>query len=152
MRLGTRVEWFFEKVDQRGHDECWNWKAAKSRSGYGVFGVGAKRAHRWMWEFENGPIPKGMLVLHTCDNRACVNPRHLKLGTHQENMKDRCVRGRTLRGEHAPSARLSTVDAGRIREASFFGAKRKDLAQAYGVTAENIGFIVRGVTHAAAGA
>lgn len=146
MKLGTPLQWFFEKVDQRSADECWNWLAGKSQSGYGVFGT--EIAHRWMWKFEHGPIPAGMFVLHNCDNRACVNPNHLRLGSHRENMADRDIRGRTLRGEVANAAKLSNACAERVREMCLFGARRKDVALIFGVTPEAVGFIVRGVTHA----
>jgi hypothetical protein len=152
MRTGTRVEWFFEKVDQRGPDECWLWKAGKNRAGYGVFGVGAKRAHRWIWEFENGPIPPGMLILHKCDTPACVNPAHLRLGTHSDNMRERCEKGRTLKAEHANAAKLSNADAERIREMYLFGAKCPDMARAFGVTRETIGNVVHRRTFASIGA
>jgi HNH endonuclease len=144
-KLGTQLQWFFEKVDQRGLDECWNWKAGKNYAGYGVFGN--QRAHRWIWEFENGPIPAGMYVLHSCDNPACVNPYHLRLGTHQENMRERDLKGRTLSGENANPAKLTTADVERIREMTLFGANRKDLAHIFAVTPEAIGLVVRRVTH-----
>ena|ERR1700678_1420297 len=146
MRLGTRQQWFFEKVDQRGPDECWEWKAGKNPRGYGVFGVGAKRAHRVIWEWEHGPIPVGMFVMHKCDNPGCVNPNHLSLGTHQDNMRDRCAKGRTLRGENSNAAKLSGADVARIREATLFGAKSTDLAAIYDVTRETIRNIIRGYT------
>jgi hypothetical protein len=88
---------FWSKVDipeARGfRDTCWNWRQAKDRHGYGQFKpmsyVPPLRSHRVAWELVNGPVPEGQLILHSCDNRACCNPAHLRPGSHQENMDDK---------------------------------------------------------------
>ena len=81
-------------------DGCWNWTAALSTKGYGKFKV-VKRtqihAHRWIWEYYNGPISDGLFVCHHCDNPKCVNPDHLFLGTHLDNMEDAFKKGRIKR-------------------------------------------------------
>jgi hypothetical protein len=89
---------FWAKVDTSGgEDACWNWTASASHDfGYGEFMLDGtkRRAHRWTYEQKVGPIPAGMYVLHKCDNPKCVNPKHLFLGTHQDNCDDMRRKGR----------------------------------------------------------
>lgn len=101
---------FWGHVDKT--DACWNWTASLSKgggAGYGVFSDDALRyvrAHRFSWELHYGAIPDGLFVLHKCDNRRCVNPEHLFLGTQLDNMRDRSAKGRAPKGEtrkHIPT-------------------------------------------------
>jgi hypothetical protein len=99
------VERFWSKV-RLVVNTCWEWQASiDGKSGYGKFRLsegGWDRAHRVSWRLLRGVIPRGLCVLHTCDNRLCVNPDHLYLGTKKDNAQDRERRGRS---NHAVGAR-----------------------------------------------
>lgn len=93
MELQERFE---NKISKSQHYGCWMWTAHLSNRGYGQFWVEGKfqLAHRMSYRIYVGEIPSKMCVLHKCDTPACVNPDHLFLGTHKDNMDDRDAKGR----------------------------------------------------------
>lgn len=111
---------------------CWMWTASKDRQGYGFFRLNRRLmlAHRVGYELANGPIPMGLLVMHTCDNPACVRPSHLVLGTHADNMRDKVKKGRQARhgGGHNPRAKLTWPLVVGIRTARSTGESVRSIA------------------------
>lgn len=87
-----KVAKFWLSVDRRGPQECWEWKRTPNGAGYGEFCHAG--AHCFSFALHFGPIPRGLCVLHKCDNPKCVNPNHLFLGTHKENAVDKVAKGR----------------------------------------------------------
>jgi hypothetical protein len=129
----TEAGRFLSFVEVRG--DCWLWDGAKTSSGYGHHCWQGKhvRAHRVAYELFNGPISGGLHVLHACDVRNCVNPAHLRLGTHLENMREMVAKGRHVapRGVNAPSAKL-TVD--QVQEIRATREPAHQVAPIYGVS------------------
>jgi len=120
--------------------KCIEWTMSFDTCGYGhkkVNGV-LKKAHRVAWETTYGSIPKGMCVLHRCDNTACIRPSHLFLGTRDDNMKDRNRKGRQARGESHGNVKLTEAEVVAIRSSLSKGIPYTDLAEIYRVSPPTI--------------
>lgn len=147
---------FWSKVDKRGPDECWPWKAALTKAGYGVMGEpGARKtlyAHAVCWEIHNGPRPqlgfgtRGAVVRHTCDNRRCVNPAHLLIGTQADNLRDMGDRLRSTFGQRSKVAKLTDQQALDIAMRLQDGETCAAIAKDYGVSMWTIDNIRRNRT------
>ena len=126
--------------------ECIPWNGFIDVNGYGK--RGHKWAHRAVYASVHGDIPEGMEVMHLCNNKACVNIDHLKLGTHAENMaaasRDGLFPERDNHGEMNPNAKLNNEIVAKIREKRDAGFTLKELSQEFGVTISHVGKIVRG--------
>lgn len=147
MKTKLSVRERFEKyVIRHGENECWGWAASKQFRGYGQlhYKTGMVTAHRISYELFVGPIPKGMHVLHHCDNRECTNPAHLFLGTQKDNMDDRDSKNRVRHGEAHPYARLTQGDVDEIRQLAATGMSHAEIANKYDSNTRHIGRIVRG--------
>ena len=90
--------------DQCPETGCWVWTGYLYANGYGGIKAFGKMvlAHRLSYELHKGPIPEGREILHSCDNKACINPAHLSVGTHAQNMADAADRGLMRSGEKHP--------------------------------------------------
>ena len=124
---------------------CQLWRGSLDKDGYGTAYVRGRkvRAHRWAWELENGPIPKGLLVLHACNNPPCVRVSHLYLGTQKENIAQRDAQGR--RGDargHPKKLTAEQVQDIRRTYALAVPPSQLWLAQEYGVHPSTISRII----------
>jgi hypothetical protein len=146
----TNEERFWLKVDKTPSG-CWVWLSTKNTQGYGRFAirVGPYKqrwysAHRLVWEWVHGEEPS-LCVLHRCDNPSCVNPRHLFLGTHKDNARDRDRKGRARppRGTRNGRAKLTESDVLDIRRRYVLGAG-VEIAARYGLSATHVQRIARG--------
>lgn len=137
---------FWSRVAHLSDNECWLW-LGKTRGGYGRIMIDKKykAAHRVALELRDGALPSDLDVLHKCDVRACVNPNHLVLGTHLDNMRDMVAKGRRpdTHGARNPKAKLTESDVSNIR-ARHETQTLRQIAEAYGVTEQ---CIYRIVTH-----
>lgn len=122
---------------------CWNWRGATVGGGYGVVKINYKNymAHRLSWELHVGGIPDGKFVCHKCDNRRCVNPDHLFLGTNADNMRDMVKKGRSNKnsGEKHGRAKLTWEIVKEIRNSR---ETQVYLAQRYGIDQSTVSDIM----------
>jgi hypothetical protein len=143
---------FFSKI--RFTKSCWLWTSPKANTGYGQIGSGKRKskllsAHVASWILHFGKKPAGLFVCHDCpdgDQKLCVNPAHLWLGTTDQNMKDAANKGRTPKGERHGRAKLTNKQIKEIRSRRMAKMKHAEIARIYGVGRENIGMILRGKT------
>jgi hypothetical protein len=145
--MKTAEQRFWEKVDKNGSNGCWIWTGnTKHSEGYGRILVFGKRmkAHRFSWQLAHGSLPSELDVCHTCDNPACVNPMHLFLGTHKENMQDKALKCRALHDERHPMAKLTRPQVIEILSLCDKGHTRVALSKKFHVSEAAISAIANG--------
>ena len=157
-RHGSPEARFRRYAVERAPDECWEWAGARSTRGYGELSMPGRRpakAHQMAWEAVNGPVPDGLWVLHHCDNPPCINPAHLYVGTHADNMRDMRERGRhwyrvnpdnVIRGERCGAAKLTADQVAAIRVLGTQGVTHRAIGVRFGVSRTAIGYILNGRT------
>jgi hypothetical protein len=153
------IERILGKIDKEtsnifyNNSRCWVWTASRTTAGYGHVSIGNKvlYMHRVMHEIYNGDIPKGLQVLHHCDNPPCCNPAHLFAGTQKLNMEDMNKKGRRndVRGEASPKCKLTDKQVEEIRKRYTRyglddGVGSVKLAKEFGVSTRHIISIIRG--------
>lgn len=146
----TKADKFWSKVDKTPglgpQGECWEWTGKLGEKGYALVSVKAKSipVHRASWFYTFGVMPS-LWLLHSCDNRKCVNPLHLREGTHADNTADMLARNRQSKGEHRPNAKLKDADILAIRSEPAVWGIQTILAKRYNVPTSTISRIRKGL-------
>lgn len=137
------LERFWKYVEKT--DTCWNWKASLNTYGYGCFWWNRKQhqSHRVSWYIKYGKH-SDKLLLHSCDNPACVNPEHLREGAQSDNMKDKVGRRRQATGESHGQSRLTEEQVVAILKKHSEGASTRKLGKEYNVSKTAILYIIKG--------
>lgn len=135
---------YWDNVDQKSDNECWEWKAAKTKAGYGIIYYDKKNrfAHRLSLEFQGINIPEKMYVCHKCDNPPCVNPNHLYVGTPYQNSQDKVNRNRHPKGDRHYNYKLSENDVLEIRKLFLNGVFQSDIARLFNINASYVSDII----------
>lgn len=135
---GTEQDRFWAYVDKSG--DCWEWHASKNPRGYGQFSATVDgrlrnmRAHRLAYIWAGNDLKDDDLLCHTCDNPSCVNPDHLFVGTHQDNMADKTAKDRQAKGEGIAASILTEPQVHEIRRRFASGESGPTIADDFGVS------------------
>src|SRR5688572_12628987 len=140
-----RIDWS-DSYDVCPDTGCWMWSKGVDHWGYGKKRHGKKMAfaHRISYEAHNGTVWDDMVIMHTCDTPACVNPEHLVQGTNKDNARDASAKGRMVHGERHRSAKLTEEQVVSMRRERAAGATVTSLARKYGVGTANVSLTCTG--------
>jgi len=134
----------FDENLERAENGCLLWTGKTDKDGYGRRGsrYGESRAHRYSYARSKGPIPKGVLIRHTCDNPACCEPEHLVPGDQMQNIQDKVDRDRQAKGSRIGKALLTEQMVLEIRELYRNGMTQVEIAAKFPVTQSSVSLIV----------
>jgi hypothetical protein len=137
------IRWFHTKFVKGLETECWEWKAGKTSKGYGLYRYDGQNvyAHRFAYMLANPNFNQALCVCHKCDNRGCVNPSHMFLGTITDNDNDKVNKKRQARGQRVGGL-LSEKDIIAISLKYKEGKTQNSLAREFGVNQSQISRIV----------
>lgn len=141
--LARDAKRFWSRVTKS--DGCWTYGTQKGSDYARVWwSGGTTSAHRLAWTLTNGPIPRGLFVCHSCDNRPCCNPAHLFLGTNAENSADAVAKGRMHLGSAHGRALLTEEQVVDIKRRLALHEKGTDIATRYGIHRNTVYCIANG--------
>jgi predicted XRE-type DNA-binding protein len=143
-RTAPTLEDAFWPNVQKG-DGCWEWTGSKNVWGYGRIKIRRKvhMAHKVAYTLHYGPIPDGLVICHRCDNRGCVNPAHLFIGTYADNSADMVSKGRQARGERNANAKLTEAVVREMRQLYASGMKQDALAARFNISQMTVSDVIR---------
>lgn len=133
---------FWSRIDK--NNSCWEWTGGLNTSGYGEIHINKKRylVHRYSYELHYGPIPEELIICHKCDNKKCVNPDHLMLGTYLDNSLDMKSKGRSKLCSHKGEANgrviLNEIQVKQIIKLLKIGIKGTEIANQFNVNKSTI--------------
>lgn len=132
----TTIERVFKNV-VISENGCWEWTGRTNSAGYSQVKIHGEThsGHRLVWEILNGEITGGLYVLHRCDNRKCVNPHHLFLGTNDDNMRDGAIKNRFVH-------KLSLIEIAEVRRLSIEGFTQVDISRMFNISQGHISKIL----------
>lgn len=135
----------FWKYVEKSNNGCWTWLRGKTKAGYGYLTINYKNhyAHRLSWRLTYGIIPKNAVIMHRCDNPACVNPEHLRLGTQKDNLQDMWNKQRGSMGNEHPFAKVTDEDVKKIRKlGKIKNLYRREIGEMFGISRQAVTDII----------
>lgn len=147
--IKNKLDQVLTNINKSG--DCWLWQGPLDQKGYGNISFAGKtwRTHRLFYTRYKGLIPLGLEICHSCDHPACVNPSHLWLGTHEDNMTDMANKGRAKapdhHGENNNLSKLTEIQVADIRErykGRGIGPSQQKLADEFGLHQSTISYII----------